>query len=111
MRGWATGINARNYVSGFYGNCTPGSTFAQAFCVAQAAEPAVAGSLLWSMEPEPNPQCQAAAAAPDFAPAIPDCGGNVVMWQYTENCWQEILGVNAGIDMNIALDAAVAVMW
>jgi len=35
----------------------------------------------------------------------------VVLWQYTEDCWEDTLGVNAGIDMDLAMDAAVAVMW
>jgi hypothetical protein len=111
LRGWATAVNAKNYVSGFYANCTPGSAFDQAYCTAKGAEPAVAGSLLWSMQPEPNPQCQAAAAAPTYAPAATSCNGLVVLWQYTEDCWEGLLGANAGIDMDLAMDAAIAVMW
>jgi hypothetical protein len=111
IRGWATAITARNFVSGLYGDCTPGSTFEQAFCAAQAVEPTAATSFLWSMQPEPGPQCRAAAAAPAYGPARPGCGGSVVLWQYTEDCWEDTLGVNAGIDMDLAMDAAVAVMW
>jgi glycoside hydrolase-like protein len=108
IRGWATGITARNFVSGLYGDCRPGATFAQAYCAAQEVEPIVGGSLLWSMEPEPNPQCQPAGNSPAYAPAKPACGGTVVLWQYTENCWEDTLGENGGIDMNLAMDAALA---
>jgi hypothetical protein len=112
LRGWATAVTARNFIPGMYANCTPGSNFAQAYCVAQAAEPAVAGSLLWSMEPEPAAAaCQAGANAPPFAPATPGCAANVVLWQYTEGCWEDTLGNNAGIDMDVAMDTALTVMW
>jgi hypothetical protein len=111
LRGWATAVTQRGFVSGFYGDCTPTSTFAQAYCVAQATEPTVTGSLLWSMEPEPGTPCQAAGAAPSYAPAAPSCGGSVVLWQYTEECWEDTLGTNAGIDMDLAMDAAISVMW
>ena len=111
MRGWATAVAAANFTPGMYCDPTPGSAFDQAYCVAAPLEPAVAASFLWSMEPEPNPQCMAAGLAPAFGPKTPTCGGNVLLWQYTIDCWQDTLGANQGIDMDLALDAALAVMW
>lgn len=111
LRGCATAMVQSVLVPGLYCNCDPASAFSAAYCTSQAIEPAVAASLLWSMEPEPDPQCQAAAAAPGFVPAVPACGGNVVLWQYTEGCWEDTLGKNAGIDMDLATNTAIASMW
>lgn len=111
LRGWATQVVANGYTQGFYCDATIGSGFEQAYCTAQGLEPAVAAALLWSMEPEPGPQCQPAGQAPAFNPAQPSCGGNVMLWQYTEDCWEDTLGHNAGIDMNLATDTALASMW
>ena len=112
LRGWATAMVQSYLIAGFYCDCRPTSPFAQAFCDAQAMEPAVAASLLWSMQPEPaSLRCAAGANAPAFNPAVPGCGGNLVLWQYSEDCWEDTLGANAGIDMDVATNTAIASMW
>ncbi len=111
LRGWVTTLIEKNYAPGFYGDCTSVAPFARAYCAALKVDPALAASHLWNMEPELNPQCRAGPAAPAYAPSIPPCGGNVVLWQYTEGCWEDKLGLDAGIDMDLATEAALAVMW
>jgi hypothetical protein len=111
IRGWATAVAAANFTPGLYCDPTHGSTFDIAYCVASAAEPIVTGMYLWALHPEPNPQCMAAGAAPAFGPYTPSCGGNSFLWQYTEDCWEDLLGVRQGIDMDQANDSAFNAMW
>jgi hypothetical protein len=112
IQGWVKGIvsSPSGYLPGFYCDTTPGRVFDLAYCAA-VAEPAVASALLWSMEPQPSPQCQAAGSAPAFNPQNVSCNNPSHMWQYTIDCWEDLLGTNAGIDMVQADDVAFQAMW
>jgi len=112
LEGWVAALAQKKYAPGFYGDCTPTSPFAVSYCAARKANPALPASLLWSMEPELNSsKCHAGSQAPAYSPALPACGESAVLWQYSEGCWEDVMGVNAGVDMDLAMDAAMAVMW
>ena len=111
LRAWVATLTEKSYAPGFYCDCASSAPFVKSYCAALKTDSTLSGSFLWSMEPELNPQCRAGPEAPAYAPSIPQCGGNVVLWQYTEGCWEDKLGKNAGIDMDLATGAAVALMW
>jgi hypothetical protein len=111
LRGWATGIVAGGFSPGFYCDTTPGGTFSLAYCKAALIEPTVASSYLWSMQPQVSPGSFAGNLAPAFSPNNFGCGSNPVIWQYTENCYEDVLGTNQGIDMDLATDSAFSKMW
>jgi Domain of unknown function (DUF1906) len=113
IQGWVTGIvsDANGYLPGFYCDATPGKAFDIAYCGAVANEPAVGAAFVWSMEPQPNPQCQATIDSPVFNPNNVSCGNPSSMWQYTMDCWEDLLGASAGVDMDQATDTAFQAMW
>jgi Domain of unknown function (DUF1906) len=111
LQGWATEITSQNYVPGFYCNPLPMNIFNSSYSHAAGQEPAVAGSLIYSNEHNPNPQCRCGAAAPPFNPAQPSGSGNTVLWQYSINCPVHGMPSWVRVDMDLASDAALAAMW
>jgi Domain of unknown function (DUF1906) len=82
IRGWFDGVATASYVPAFYGNGTPGSEFAAAWCGAVAARPDIAiKAFLWSFQPSLLGDFTR-ASAPGFGPEDPGCGGNLAAWQY-----------------------------
>ncbi|HEV2476960.1 MAG TPA: glycoside hydrolase domain-containing protein, partial [Candidatus Dormibacteraeota bacterium] len=82
ISGWFDGVATANYVPAFYGNGTPGSAFASAWCRAVAARPDIAAkAFLWSFQPSLLGDFNK-ASAPGFGPEDPGCGGNLAAWQY-----------------------------
>jgi hypothetical protein len=82
IKGWFDGVKLFGYAPTYYGNGTDGTEFAQAWCGAIGDRPEIAGgSYLWSFEPSLLGSFSK-AAAPEFGPYQPGCGGNFAAWQY-----------------------------
>jgi hypothetical protein len=82
IRGWYDAVVQAGYVAAYYGNGTPGSSFANAWCDAMAARPDIAArAFVWSFEPSLLGNFNK-ASAPGFGAEDPNCGGNWAAWQY-----------------------------
>jgi hypothetical protein len=115
IRGWAVAIAAAGYAPGYYCNPNPhSSVFSNVFCVASAAEPAVANSLLYSCNPcvkgNPNPYRPAA-----MQPTSPHCGPAPVVWQYAVLAYAPALNPATDnqfeVDVDCAQDSVSALLW
>ena len=83
IEGWYDQLSHAGYVPAFYGNTSPGSEFARAWCAAVGERPDIAyGSYLWSFEPSLITR-HAAQNAPVWGPFNPGCPGRYVVWQYS----------------------------
>jgi len=83
IEGWYDQLSHAGYVPAFYGNTSPGSEFARAWCAAVAERPDIAyGSYVWSFEPSLITG-HAAQNAPAWGPFNPGCAGHYVVWQYS----------------------------
>ena len=83
IEGWYDQLSRAGYAPAFYGNTSPGSEFAGAWCAAVAERPDIAyGSYLWSFEPSLITG-HAAQSAPVWGPYNPGCPGHFVVWQYS----------------------------
>jgi len=83
IEGWYDQLSHAGYVPAFYGNSSPGSEFARAWCAAVAERPDIAyGSYLWSFEPSLITS-HGAQNAPVWGPYNPGCPGHYVVWQYS----------------------------
>ncbi|MDF3000889.1 MAG: hypothetical protein K0Q48_1008 [Bacillota bacterium] len=101
--GWTEAIVRRGYVSGIYNDPVTGE-FNQAFCSAVNQNERVKQlTILWSAEPELAPS--GAWDSPSYRPAVPACGGNVPVWQYSRDTTQ------CPVDMNLAEDLFVGMLW
>lgn len=99
IEGWFDGITQAGYVPGYYGNGTPGTEFASAWCAAVSALPNIAtGSALWSFEPSLLGSYYK-ADAPNYAPHDTGCAGNIEAWQYQLGS----NGLSADVDQDEAL--------
>ncbi len=85
IEGWYDQLSHAGYVPTFYGNSSPGSEFARAWCAAVAERPDIAyGSYLWSFEPSLITS-HGAQNAPVWGPYNPGCPGHYPVWQYSLN--------------------------
>jgi hypothetical protein len=83
IEGWYDQLSHAGYVPAFYGNTSPGSEFARAWCAAVVERPDIAyGSYLWSFEPSLITS-HGAQNAPVWGPYNPGCPGHYVVWQYS----------------------------
>jgi len=99
IEGWYDQLSHAGYVPAFYGNTSPGSEFARAWCAAVAERPDIAyGSYLWSFEPSLITS-HAAQSAPVWGPFNPGCPGRYVVWQYS---------LSAGSGPDVDVDEATA---
>jgi len=81
--GWYDVIAEAGYVPAYYGNTSPGSAFATAWCTTVADHPAVAPkAFLWSFEPSLEID-HTRRSAPLYGPYYSGCGGKYVVWQYS----------------------------
>src|SRR6266571_1028968 len=94
FEGWSdTMLNSQfGGAGGIYGNPhkTNAANFNVPYCNAFNGDPNMRGTdqdaaYIFSSEPEPG--CTTAAQAPAFAPDMPPCNPNTVIWQYAENCF------------------------
>lgn len=85
ISGWFDVISGSGYAPVYYGNTTPGSAFAEAWCATVAQRPDIqTSSYLWSFEPDLGGQF-AKQNAPAFSPFAGGCGGQYEAWQYQIN--------------------------
>lgn len=103
IQGWTEAIITGDYKSGFYNDPVTGS-FNRAFCDAVNENESVnLLNILWSAQPELEPS--GPQNPPDYHPNVPDCGGNVWLWQYSRDITQ------CPIDTNLASDRLVNILW
>ncbi|MDF2654475.1 MAG: hypothetical protein K0R19_949 [Bacillota bacterium] len=101
--GWTEAIIRSGYESGIYNDPTKGN-FNRAFCNAVNENEKVKQlTILWSAEPDLAPS--GLWDAPSFLPAAPNCGGNVLIWQYSRDTSL------CPVDTNLAEDWLVDVLW
>ena len=112
FEGWSdTMLNSQfGGAGGIYGNPhkTNAANFNVPYCNAFNGDPNMRGTdqdaaYIFSSEPEPG--CTTAAQAPEFAPDMPPCNPNTVIWQYAENCF------GGRVDEDLANDAGFQSMW
>ena len=112
FQGWSdTMFNSQfGDAGGIYGDPhkTNAGNFNVPYCNAFNSDSSMQGTdddaaYIFSSEPEPG--CTTAAQAPPFAPDMPPCNPNTVIWQYAENC------VGGRVDEDLANDAGFASMW
>jgi hypothetical protein len=97
IEGWYDQLDRAGYVPAFYGNTSPGSAFAGAWCSAVAERPDIApNSYLWSFEPSLI-QSHGAQLAPTYGPYYSGCAGHYTAWQYS---------LSAGNDPDVDVDLA-----
>lgn len=103
IQGWTEAIVTNGYRSGIYNDPVTGG-FNHAFCNAAKEDKSVKiRNILWSAEPEletSGPQ-----NPPTYNPKAPDCGGNVLVWQYSRQVTQ------CPIDTNLAYSSLVTILW
>jgi hypothetical protein len=83
IAGWYDVLTQAGYAPAYYGNTSPGSAFAIAWCAAAQQRPEIANnSYLWSFEPSlvGNFSKQ---HAPVFGSYSTTCAGHYMGWQYT----------------------------
>jgi len=84
IEGWFDTIRWAGYTPVFYGNTSPRSAFANAWCAAVVERPEIAdASYLWSFEPSLVHIGHQARNAPAFAPDDPGCPSRLAVWQYS----------------------------
>jgi hypothetical protein len=82
ISGWYDVVHGAGYTPVFYGNTSPGSAFANAWCASVQQRPDIAtGSYLWSFEPSLQ-GIFSRANSPAFTPYYAGCPGKYVAWQY-----------------------------
>ncbi len=82
IQGWYDGITAGGYAPAYYGNTSPGSEFANAWCATTRARPEIAtNSYLWSFEPSLSGNFSK-RTAPAFGSYSTGCPGHYMTWQY-----------------------------
>ena len=103
IRGWTEAIVRNGYQSGIYNDPLTGD-FNNAFCNAvKGNERIKLFNILWSCQPVLEPS--GPWNAPTYNPAIPRCGGNVWVWQYSRNI------TLCPIDTNLADSCLVNALW
>jgi hypothetical protein len=112
FQGWSDAMFNSQFggAGGIYGNPnkTNAANFNVPYCNAFISDPNMRGTdgdaaYIFSSEPEPG--CTTAAQAPAFAPDMPPCNPNTVIWQYAESCF------GGRVDEDLANDAGFASMW
>jgi hypothetical protein len=97
IEGWYDQLTRAGYVPAFYGNTSPGSAFANAWCSAVAERPDIApNSYLWSFEPSLITS-HGAQQAPTYGPYYAGCMGHYTVWQYSLSA-----GDNPDVDVDLA---------
>ncbi len=82
IQGWYDGLMNAGYVPAFYGNTSPNSAFANAWCATVQQRPEIAdNSYLWSFEPSLVGSFSK-ATAPAFGSYSTTCAGHYAAWQY-----------------------------
>ncbi|HKW06575.1 MAG TPA: glycoside hydrolase domain-containing protein [Candidatus Dormibacteraeota bacterium] len=100
IHGWYDGITAAGYVPVFYGNGTPGSEFATAWCQAQSEQGDIATrSFIWSFEPSLPSPGWSKWYQPDWSAYATGCPDSVAAWQYQI----DVFSPNPNIDSDEAL--------
>ena len=82
IQGWYDGIAGAGYSPGYYGNTSPNSEFANAWCTTTQQRPDIAAnSYLWSFEPSLIGN-YSRSNAPAFGSYSTTCPGHYAAWQY-----------------------------
>jgi len=82
IQGWYDVLVNAGYVPAYYGNTTPGSAFANAWCATTQQRPDIpANSYLWSFEPSLSSH-YTEGNMPPFNPAWSNCPGRYAAWQF-----------------------------
>lgn len=103
IHGWTETIVTSGYRSGIYNDPVTGG-FSEAFCNAVKENENVKSlNVLWSAEPETEPS--GPQNPPVYHPKAPDCGGNVLVWQYSRQV------PACPIDTNLAYRGLVNVLF
>lgn len=103
IQGWTEAMVTSGYKSGIYNDPVTGS-FNKAFCNAvKENEMIKTQNILWSSQPELEPS--GPQNPPNYRPKVPDCGGNVWVWQYSRKI------TPCPIDTNLANSNLVNILW
>lgn len=103
IQGWTETIVSIGYKSGIYNDPVTGN-FSSAFCNAAKENVNIKTfNILWSAQPEL--ETSGSHNAPLYHPTVPECGGNVWIWQYGRQA------VQCPIDTNLAAGWLINELW
>jgi hypothetical protein len=109
FQGWSDTMFNSEFggAGGVYGNPhrTNAANFNIPYCDAFNNDANMQGTAAYVFSSEPEPGCSTASGAPAFAPDMPPCNPNTVIWQYAEDC------LDGRVDEDLATDAGLASMW